>query len=244
MLLLLRPGGILWTVLLIVLMQAGIGAIAQANMINFDTGTGSNWTVTGGGAVNAPAFYLALPEITLTSNSFNSGTFATGGTVAQFNGAWYADFQFTLPAGASSVSMSFTNLFADDRTVLQLNGVNLGDYFLNNSANNPPLTGSGVMRFPGEGSDQPYTFTGITSGTVTTGFVTGMNDIRLVVNNTDINSLNASTVTFQNSGDSTYAGVLGSVTYSAVPEPAPTLLLGSIGIVSLLGRRRRPAMNA
>jgi hypothetical protein len=214
---------------------------ASANIINFDTSLNSPWTVTGGGAVAAPAFYLAPPEISITSNASSSGSFAAGGSFAQFAGAWYADFQFQLPANATNVSMSFSNLIGDDRVVLQLNGTDLGDYFLNGNSFNPPLTGSGAMRFPSQSSDQPYTFTGITSGNITTGFNIGTtNDIRLVVNNTNNANLFANTVTFQNSGDTTDVGIVGTVTYSlgSIPEPTPFLVYVCPLIASLIVRKR------
>jgi hypothetical protein len=193
---------------------------ASASIIIFDTSLDSAWTVSGGGAVAAPAFYLASPEVSITSNAEESGQFAAGGSLAQFTGAWNADYLFTLPANASDISLSFTNLLADDRVVLQLNGTDIGDYFLDGSFSNPPLTGPGEMRVLSQSSDQPYTFTGTTSGTITTGFILGeTNDIRLAVDNTNTATLDASTGVFQNAADATDAGVLGIVSYT-VPDPA------------------------
>jgi hypothetical protein len=226
-------------VLLAFLVPAAFVPRAAADVVDFSTGSNSDWTVTGGGEAAAPAFYLALPLVSITSNSLESGQFAAGGTLGQFTGAWYADFQFTLPAGATDVSLSFSNLVGDDRTVLQLNGTDLGDYFLNGNNLTPPLTGAGDMRFPSESSDQPYTFTGTTSGTVTTGFVTGINDIRLVVNNTNKANLTANTATFQSSSDSTDAGVLGTVNFSA-PEPSG-ISIGVLASLAFMVRCRRAA---
>lgn len=218
----------------------GTASTSLGALINFDTSLNSPWTVTGAGSVNAPAFHLALPEVSITSNSLETGTFGPGGSLAQFQGAWYADFLFTLPADATNVSLSFTNLVGDDRVVLQLNGTNIGDWFLNGNIVNPPLSGPGVMRFSGQTSDTSYTFTGHTSGTVTSGFVAGVNDLRLVVNNTGVANLNAATVTFQNSSDAANAGVLGNVVYSEpTPEPAGFALIAFSSVVILRRRRRR-----
>ena len=100
--------------------------------------------------------------------------------MGNFDGFWYADEYFSLPSNASNVTFSFNSLWGNDRTVLELNGTILGDgsYYGD--------TGTGVMSFPPGPPNVAYTFTGTTSGTVTSGFVLGgVNDLRLVVNNTD-----------------------------------------------------------
>jgi len=212
---------------------------AGASIIIFDTSLDSPWTVSGGGAVSAPAYYLASPEVSITSNAEESGQFAAGGSLAQFTGAWNADFLFSLPATASDITLTFTNLLGDSRVVLQLNGTDIGDYFDDGSFSNPPLTGPGVMETVSQTSDQPYTFTGTTSGTITTGFILGgTNDIRLAVDNTDAATLDANTATFQNSAESTDAGVLGVVSYS-VPDPAGVISPFIAAAFALATRRRR-----
>src|SRR6185437_6685046 len=160
-------------------------------VIDLSTSTPANWTVTGGGAVNAPAYaYTPLSGIAITSNAFAKGTFASGGSNVGFNGFWYADAKFQLPANATSIALTFTNLLGDDRVVLQLNGVNIGDYFLNNFESNPPLTGPGVMSFPPGPPDGAYTFTDTASGVINSGFILGgQNDLRLVLNNTASDTL-------------------------------------------------------
>jgi len=217
----------------------GMASTSPGALINFDTSLTSTWTVTGAGSVNAPAFHLALPEVSITSNSLRTGTFGPGGSLAQFTGAWYSDFLFTLPADATNVSLNFTNLVGDDRVVLQLNGTSIGDWFLNGNIVNPSLAGPGAMRFSGQTSDTPYTFTGQTSGTVTSGFAAGVNDLRLVVNNTGVANLNATTVTFQNSSDAANAGVLGNIVYSEpTPEPAGVALI-ALSSIAILRRGQR-----
>jgi len=96
-----------------------------------------------------------------------------------------------------------------------------------------------VMRFSGQTSDTPYTFTGQTSGTVTSGFAAGVNDLRLVVNNTGVANLNATTVTFQSSSDAVNAGVLGNIVYSEpAPEPAGVALI-ALSSIAILRRGQR-----
>jgi PEP-CTERM motif len=210
------------------------------DVINLNTATPTNWTVTGGGAVNAPAFaYPPLDGISITSNATSTGTFATGGSEAQFNGFWYADAEFLLPANASSISLVFSTLQADDRTVLELNGDILGDYFLDGVEANPPLTGPGAMSFT-SGDDVPYTFTGISSGVVSNGFILGgENDLRMIVNNTGQHVLTAPTVSTDDfGGDATHADVTAFVSYS-VPEPSSLFVLLGTGLVTVLRRRRK-----
>jgi hypothetical protein len=208
------------------------------DVINLGTAVTSNWTVTWGGAANAPAFEftpsgfdpgdpVSLTGICITSDGDSPAS--------QFNGFWYADADFQLPSNASSVSLVFSTLRADDRVVLELNGNILGDYFLNGLYANPPLTGLGVMSLT-SGDDAPYTFTGISSGTITSGFILGgENDLRMIVNNTGQAVLTAPTV----SGGPTHAELTALVSYS-VPEPG-ALALSCIGSIALL--RRRPCKS-
>lgn len=200
------------------------GALLAGNMpafavvLDLSTSNISDWLITGGGAVDAPAnLYSAAtnPGDPLPVDGISvygsTGTFVKGGSDAQFNGFWFADARFQLPSNASSVSLVFSNLYGDDRVVLELNGKILGDFFLNGSEKNPPLTGTGVMSFSSAPHDVPFTFTGKNSGTVTSGFILGgENDLRLVVNNTGQAVLNAPTI----NGGSTHAELTALVSYS------------------------------
>lgn len=206
-----------------------------------------DWRVTGAGATAASAFALnpagfvnppPAPSIGISSTGTVNGTFVQGGSLNNFTGFWYADFHFALPAVATNVSLSFSSLFGDDRIALQLNGITLGDFFLNGATTNPPLIGPGKMSFPPGPPDVAYVFTGKTSGVVTSGFLPGqMNDLRLVVNNTNDHDLNASTVAFNNTGDTSEAALIGSIHFD-VPEPATLSVLALCG-TGLLARRRR-----
>lgn len=186
------------------------------------TGNASNWRITGAGASAAPSFQTSVNRtgaITLTSDAVGTGTFVSGGSLAAFNGFWFADETFTLPADATGISLSFDSLYGNDRVVLQLNGTTIGN------ATNLGTSGAGVMSFS-SGADAPFTFTNTTSGTVSSGFVTGLNTLRLIVNNTGVTPITAPTSTFVSpSGDATTAFLNATVTYN-VPEPcSPVLLL-------------------
>jgi hypothetical protein len=201
-------------------------------MMNVGTnGEASNWLVTGAGASQAPAFQVGS-GISLTSTGNSTGTFVTGGSLGQFNGFWYATSTFTLPANATSVSLAFSNLSADDRGVLELNGTIIGNTLLSGSPGS-----QGELSLPPGPPDHPFTFTNVTSGTITSGFVIGgTNTLTLVVNNTDGH---ASTQTFHDPGDGCTGAFNGTLSY--VPEPSSIVLVSLAGAAFVLtgwARRR------
>ncbi len=181
-------------------------------------GNASKWLISGAGAVNAPAFQTTVNHagaITLTSNAIGTGSFVTGGSLALFNGFWVAERTFVLPQNASSVSLTFSGLYGNDRVVLLLNGSIIGN------ADHLGATGSGVMALTATGGDAPFNFTGKTSGTVTTGFVPGVNTLRLIVNNTGVVPITAPTASFLSpTGDGTTTFVDATASYSITGPPA------------------------
>ena len=190
-----------------------------ANGVTITVGTSNNasgWLITGGGATAARAFQTSANhagEISLTSNGFRNGSFVSGGSLAAFNGFWFADLTFTLPPNAEGTTLNFDTLYGNDRVVLQLNGTNIGN------ADHLGATGPGVMRFPGGLLDVAFTFTGTTSGTISSGFLPGTNTLRLVVNNTGQVPISAPTATFASSGDATDVFLNATVTYEISEHP-------------------------
>ena len=189
-----------------------------------------NWFITGAGATQSQALpYGGLQdEISITNTGTSIGTFISGGSLANFNGFWMANLQFFLPANATSVSLSFSGLKADDRAVLELNGAVIG---------NDALVGAGanVFSFPPGPPDGPFSFNNQTTGTITSGFnLGGANDLTLIVNNVN-GGFFAPTSTFTSTSDGTHVGVDATVGYS-VPEPS---ILGHVGVAfGLLGASR------
>jgi len=193
-------------------------------IIDFSSTDSSNWTITGGGAINAPA----MDNISLTNNRISSGTFAAGGSAANFDGFWTADFRFVLPSNATNVVLTFSNLFFDDRGILTLNGITLA------SSGTDAADGSiGLMTLTDGADPQLYTFSaapGEAQGTITNGFISdSTNTVEAILNNTH-QGIPGPTIGFADAGDGTWFGVSGNVTYN-VPEPSTTATI--MGFVAL-----------
>ena len=209
----------------------------SAAVIDLGTpGNASDWLVTGAGAVGAPAFDTSQTfpgDISLSDNGLPTGNYVTGASFAQFNGFWYVENSFELPANATNVSFDFNGLWGNDRVVMSLNGTQIGNATFGGG------TGSGLMRFEESGSDLPFTFTETTSGTITSGFVIGgTNTLRLTVNNTGVN-LAAPTIPSAFPEDSTTVYLAsGTVAYTAIPEPSCAIALLASTFVFAARRRR------
>lgn len=206
----------------IIALAVASGVFVPANFAagtSINVGTSNNaasWLITGGGATGAPAFQTSANhsgEISLTSNAFSSGSFVSGGSLAAFDGFWFADLTFLLPINMAGVTLTFNSLYGNDRVVLQLNGTSIGN------VDHLGATGAGVMRFPGGAHDVAFTFTGTKSGTISSGFLPGTNTLRLVVNNTGQTSISAPTASFANSGDATDVYLNATVTYEISDSP-------------------------
>jgi hypothetical protein len=213
-----------------------IGFCASTSLAGTINVTGiepSNWAVWGAGASDATPFEVNN-HLTITNNQTETGTFLPGGTLGSFDGFWYAEDTFSLPADATSVALSFSSFQSDDRAVLELNGVIIG-----NSSNGE---GVGSMQFTDGGGLQSFDFTTSGgSGTITTGFVAGgANTLEVIVNNTGDGIVGA-TQTFQATSDKTFFKLNGTVTYTDGPEPS-TMILAAFGSAALLfkARRKRP----
>ena len=201
-------------------------------VFSFDSSSAAGWTVTGGGAVNATPYVVTIfgnysPVLSVATTGNAAGTFLPGGSAANFDGFWIADYTFSLPANAVNVQFDYTKFFADGRGVLKLNGTII------NSAGFPGVGGSldGFMIFTAGGQPQPYTFNGPfgnVSGSATSGFnIGGVNTIEVIMNNTAVSV--ASPMVGLPDLDGTGLGIVGTISY-AVPEPSfATLALAALG---------------
>jgi hypothetical protein len=208
-----------------------------ANIYVFDTSTPLIWQATAGGAVDATPFVVSgfgnangQNVISITSSGGDSGTFLPGGSLANFDGFWTAKYTFTLPANAFNVQLNFINFFVDDRGVLRLNGNIISSAAVGSVVGSMVLTDGGAS--------QPYTFAGTSgnvSGSVSSGFVTGLNTLDIIINNTGAGPVGPLKPNLINDG--TAFGISGTVSY-AVPEPSSTsLLLLALGGALLRNRK-------
>jgi hypothetical protein len=210
--------------------------------LSFDTGTASEWSITGGGAQNATPFIVnyayGTPStyynfISVTTAGDGTGNFLQGGSLADFTGFWLATYTFTLPSNATGVSLNYSDFYADDRAVLTLNGQVVAATGIISIQGAP-----GSMVFTDGGSPQSYSFSSLfSSGTVNSGFnIGGLNTIEAIVNNTGTGIYGPDRSI--SPGDDTFLGLSGTISYSQVPEPSCLAMFG-IGILSLIGMLKR-----
>jgi hypothetical protein len=189
---------------------------AQTSVTNyFSTTNATQWQIAGGGVTNATAYESTAYAGSLTVISGgDTGTYVTGMT--NFTGFWLADYVFYLPYGVTSISLSYSYFYVDDRGILLLNGnpiVATGIPYLGNL--NP-----GSLVITDGGLPQPYSSfvgpDGSLSGTVTNGFnVGGYNTLRAIINNTRFGVYGPDVPV--SSGDGTYLHLLGAVSYTLGP---------------------------
>ncbi|WP_310446447.1 PEP-CTERM sorting domain-containing protein [Thiobacillus sp.] len=175
----------------------------------------------------APLF--AAPSFATVIDASFSST-ATAGSPSVYT----VTHDFVLPIGFSNASLTIESMAADDRGVLLLNGT-----MISNAGIFGP--GSGFMTLIPGGSNDPFTFTfgnGIQNVVVTSGFLTGLNTLSLIINDTDNGIFGAPLATGVHISG---AGILASVSFdaAAVPEPGTgALLLAGLGLVGFAARRR------
>ena len=226
---------------------------SQVYTISIDTTSANDWTVSGGGANDVTPFFLSAPfpnasggydylnALSMTSTFNSIGSFVQGGSLADFDGYWVADFTFFLPANAASISLNCANFGADDRVVLALNGAifdatGLFVPWVQNGTPSMVLTDGGPL--------EPYSsfsgsLDGFVSGNVTSGFnIGGLNTIEAIINNTG-NGVYGPNQNV-NPNDGTAFSLSGTVSYSVVPEPSsPVLVVLGSALLALRHMRSR-----
>ncbi len=206
-----------------------------AAMLDVGVGTSTNWRVTGGGATNVSPFVVTtkvfpgggapsfnITGISLTSTAETNGTWVPGASLAGFSdGFWTADYKIFLPTNAANVTLAWTNLYCDDRTVVMLNGNPVGATGIISTQGN-----SGDMVFTKGGPAQPYTFSGpdgSVSGTATNGFIAGAtNLLEAICNNTHTGIYGTNEPLTAGIHDQAILGMTGAISWSLIGA-APAL---------------------
>jgi hypothetical protein len=153
-------------------------ASARSGIIKIDTSSGQStkWTVyevSGGQLTSAPAVYNGIGSYGDIANITIPFT--------DCDGLWYAVRRFIIPVGATNLVFTITGLGVDDRAVVVLNHVAITS--MGTLAN-----GEGYMQFTNSGRNKPYDFqfiAGKVSFTDTVHLQPGLNDLLLIVNNTN-----------------------------------------------------------
>ncbi|MBU6497894.1 MAG: PEP-CTERM sorting domain-containing protein, partial [Rhodospirillales bacterium] len=206
-------------------------------------GRAANWQASAGGG-SAASFQMNWGGISITSSGNAGGAFLAGGSLGAFDGMWSASEAFTVPQGATNLSLSFSGFNADDRALLELNGTVIGNETLFGTV------GPGQMVTTPGGPLENFAFNNTIAATINSGFVIGgSNLLTLVVNNTDL-GVGMGAITPISTVDGTNATLVATMSYDApiavtaadtpVPEPASFLLFGgALGSFALV-RRRAP----
>jgi hypothetical protein len=192
----------------------------RATSIDISTG-GANWTVSipGEGVSNVMPFVGSGDgaQLCISSSCNSGGTWVAGGSLAGFDGVWTAQLTFTIPSGATGVTMAWSDFYADDRAVLMLNGSTFAS---------GPASGLGDMVLTDGGPDNPYTFLGNTIGSITSGLnIGGVNTIDVIINNTG-NGIHGPPQNVSGQ-DYTYFNFVGAVSYNSsatTPEPGSVVM--------------------
>lgn len=132
------------------------------------------WKTSMTAAAAVMALAIASPAAAETINL--AGTYASGGVPSFYT----ANFDFVLPTNFTDASLTITQLYADDRGVVRLNG---GDIF---AAGLLGFLHTGSFDFNDGNGAVPYYFedVGVQNVVVASGFVAGSNSLRLLINDT------------------------------------------------------------
>lgn len=206
----------------LVLMSAPREGTAQVTNITnfFSTANNTSWQVTGGGVTNVIPWELTgqfAGFISVLSGA-DQGNYLPG--ISNFDGFWIADYTFTLPYGATNISLSFTNLYIDDRGMVYLNNqFVLATGFADSNILNP-----GSFVYTDGGTPQTYSSFMPTnahlSGIIKNGFISGgTNVLQIVINNTGTGTLGPDVAPTNTSThhDATVLNISGAISYQLGP---------------------------
>ncbi len=227
-------------------------------------------------AVLGSSFANAGTDLSINTASYTYGVWDTtgsslalspqsqGGDIVGFNypdpnnggnPAWFNDVAFwtatTTFSASSSGQLTITDLQADDRVVVLLNGLAIAASGIQNFG-----SGNGTFVFSPNGPSALQTFSNngdisASSPLVVGGLLNGANTLEIIVNNTfnGINDCDGGAADGLCGGNPTQMQFAGSVTdtVAAVPEPSTwaMMILGFAGVGFMAYRRKsKPALMA
>lgn len=249
------------TLLLGLAMMLGAAVPGRAGSISFTTFLGSapvgsavagfTWNLSGNhadprlGATYGGASAACIGSCTSPSTALGA-----------YAGYEFFYFDFTLPAGATNIALTFDHFNADDRAVLGVNGVEIGGFKV---ANWLPPGGITINTMKDASGVNQVTFTPGHIFTITDQslFQAGANFFSAWVNNTGqgasgippfVNDPNVP-ATGRSAGNPSSLVTRGSITWDEtaavpVPEPATFLLVGAGIAVAWKHRRVKPGHQA
>jgi hypothetical protein len=190
---------------------------------------------------------LSLAACVLAAPAQASTSVAVGGDAALSGGAsfYVVNFDFNLPTDFVGAQLHITHFYADDRGILRLNGADV---------DSAGLFGPGDGTFDFGAGAVPYTFgvTGAHDVLVGSGFVAGLNTLRLIMNDTGTGMVGSLVNGPNGPSGTTGYNLVAELTYDvrpgtpgAIPEPGAWALMilgfGGVG-ATMRGRGRRPAI--
>ena len=193
-------------------------------------------------AIFVTAAIAAMP--TLAGTAAQADVINISGSAAPNGGPSYYEinFDFALPIGFSNAVLNITQLRADDRGVLKLNGAIVDSAAI-------ICCGAPAFDFNDGNGSVPFAYpigNGARNIFINSGFLNGTNALRLLMNDTSAgqagNLLNgpagpAFTTDYNFAATVTYDAPIGP---GPVPEPATwALMIGGFGMAGAMLRRRR-----
>ena len=175
-----------------------------------------------GGVVNVPVSSSNSAAWARSPNG-GTGTSNTGGP-----GVWNSAFAASIPAGSTSISFTLDSFGVDDKGVVELNGVNIGDAVIFQT--NGGAAGAGTFDFGG--GNAAYTFVGFTPG-ASTPLADGTAAFNLIGYVNDTGTSNPSAAPLQVAGPTGF-NFFGTLTYDTGPDSVlPIPALSGIGLALL-----------
>ncbi|MBL8771108.1 MAG: PEP-CTERM sorting domain-containing protein [Phenylobacterium sp.] len=184
----------------------------------------------------------AVGALSLTATAANAVVVNLNSSGSSANAFYITDLDFTLPTNFTNAVLNITFFEADDRAVVQLNGATVDQTGIF-------APGSGFFNFGSGNVAWAYSLPqGARNINVTSGFMAGNNDFRVIVNDTHAGiggdvaggTGNLNGLATGPTGYSLQATLSYDLVQAGVPEPATwALMIGGFGLAGTALRSRR-----